>query len=102
MQREQVRPATSGDPGGPPDQRLAFWPTRECDQHAFAGLPRFGDLVLVPVVLQRIVDLVGHPQQCELAQSSEIAYSEVVAECGIDLVETVDVAVRHPAAQRLG
>ena len=54
------------------------------------------------VVLQRVVDLVGHPQQRQLAEGAEVADPEVVAERGVDLLGGVDVAVGHPPAQRLG
>ena len=53
----------------------------------------------VPVEL--LVDLVGQPEQGQLAQGGEVADPEVVAERGVDLLRRVDVAVRHPAAQRL-
>ena len=54
------------------------------------------------VALQRLVDLVGGPEQGELAQRGEVADPEVVAQRGVDLLGGVDVAVRHPAPQRLG
>ena len=60
------------------------------------------DVVRRAVVLHRLVDLVGGPQQGELAQRGQVADPEVVAQRGVDLVGGVDVAVRHPAAQRLG
>ena len=55
-----------------------------------------------PVPVELLVDLVGQPQQRELAQGGEVADPEVVAQGGVDLVGLVDVAVRHPPAQRLG
>ena len=60
------------------------------------------DAVLGAVALQRLVDLVGQPQQGELAQRGEVADAEVVGQRRVDLLRRVDVAVRHPAAQRLG
>ena len=54
------------------------------------------------VALQPLVDLVRQPQQRELAQRRQVADPEVVGERRIDLLGLVDVAVRHPAAQRLG
>ena len=54
------------------------------------------------VVLQRLVDLVGDPEQGQLAQRGEVADPEVVAQRGVDLLGRVDVAVRHPPPQRLG
>ena len=53
------------------------------------------------VLAERLVDPVGDPEQCELAQRREVAGPEVVAERGVDLLGLVDVAVRHAAAERL-
>jgi len=52
------------------------------------------------VALQRHVDLVGHPQQRQLAQRDEVAGAEIVGQRRVDLLGTVDVAVGHPPAQR--
>ena len=57
-------------------------------------------LVIAHVVLQRLVDAVGHPEQRELAQRAEVAFAEVVRERGVDLLGRIDVAVRHPATER--
>ena len=54
------------------------------------------------VLLEADVDLVGDPQQRQLAQRAEVAGPEVVGERGVDLVGRVDVAVGHAPAQRLG
>ena len=54
------------------------------------------------VTLESFIDLVGQPQQGELAQRRQVADPEVVGERRVDLLGLVDVAVRHPAAQRLG
>ena len=59
------------------------------------------DVVLRTVLLQAGVDPVGQPEQREFAQGGQVADPEVVAQGSIDLVRRVDVAVRHPAAQRL-
>ena len=48
-----------------------------------------------------LVDPVGNPEQRELPQRAEVAGAEVVAERGVDPLGRVDVAVRHPAADRL-
>ncbi len=96
--REQIGATARGDTRCSPDQRLALGPTGDRDQNALPRFPRLGDLMLVPVVLQRVVDLVGHPQQRKLAQRCEVADAEVVPECGVDLVGAVDVAVRHAPA----
>ena len=73
---------------------------RDRDQHALARLPRLGDVVALAVALEPLVDAVGEPQQRELAQRGEVARPEVVRERGVDAIRLVDVAVRHPAAQR--
>ena len=91
-----------GDPGGAADQRLALGAAGERDDDALACLPGRGDAVLLAVALQPLVDAVGQPQQGQLAQRGEVAGPEVVAQRGVDLVGLVDVAVRHPPAQRLG
>ena len=60
-------------------------------------------IVLVgAVALQGDLDLVGQPQQRQLPQRGEVARLEVVGQRGVDLLGGVDVAVRQPAAQRLG
>ena len=59
-------------------------------------------VLLGAVALHGDVDLVGHPQQRQLPQRGEVARLEVVRERGVDLLGGVDVAVREPAAQRLG
>ena len=100
---EQV---AAGDPGGdprrPPDQRVALGAAGERDDDPFPRLPGGGDVVLVPVALQSLVDLVGQPEQREFAQRGQVPGAEVVGERRVDLLRRVDVPVRHPAAQRLG
>ena len=56
------------------------------DDDPLAGLPGVVDAVGVQVVLQGLVDLVGEPQQGQLAQRGEVADPEVVAERGVDLL----------------
>jgi hypothetical protein len=51
---------------------------------------------------QLLVNLVGRPQQRQLAQRGQVADAEIVAQRGVDPLRGVDGAVRHPAAQRLG
>ena len=58
----------------------------EGDDDPLAGLPRPGDAVAIAVVLQRVVDAVGDPQQRQLAQRRQVAGPEVVAEGGVDLL----------------
>ncbi len=99
---EQVAGGPGGDAGRPADQRVALRATGETDHDALTRLPGLHDVVLLPVDLQPGVDAIGQPEQRQLAQRGQVAGPEVVAERGIDLVGGVDVAVRHPAAQRLG
>ena len=54
------------------------------------------------VVVELLVDAVGHPQQGEFAQRGEVALPEVVAQGGVDALGRVDVAVGQTAAQGLG
>ena len=91
-----------GDPGRPPDQRVALRAAGQRDHDPLAGLPGARDAVLGPVALQPLVDLVGQPEQGQLAQRGQVAGPEVVGQRRVDLLGRVDVAVRHPAAQRLG
>jgi hypothetical protein len=91
-----------GDPGRPPDDRVALGTAGQRDHDPLARLPGAVDVVRHPVALQPLVDLVGEPEQGQLAQRGQVADAEVVGERGVDLLGLVDVAVRHPAAQRLG
>ena len=103
VHREQVAAGRPGrDPRRPPDQRVALGSAGERDDDPLPRLPGVADVVLGPVPLQSLVDLVGQPQQRELAQRGQVPRPEVVGERGVDLLRRVDVAVRHPAAQRLG
>jgi hypothetical protein len=66
------------------------------------GGPGRFDRVCAAVVVERVVDTVRQPEQCELAQRGEVADPEVRRQRGVDLLGSVDVAVRHPAPQRVG
>ena len=90
-----------GDARAAPQERLALGPAGEGDDHALARLPLAVDAVLGPVELERAVDLVGEPEQRELAQRGEVAEPEVVRERGIDPLGRVDEPAREPVAQRL-
>ena len=57
--------------------------------------------MLVAVKFQPFVDPVGEPQQRQFAQRREIAFAKIAGQGRIDLVGGVDVAVGHPAAQRM-
>ena len=84
--RSRVSPST------PPGQR---------HHDPLPGLPGAGDLVLGAVLLQALLDLVRQPQQRELAQRGQVAHAEVPGQRRVDPLGRVDVAVRHPSAQRL-
>ena len=88
--------------GAPDEQRRRRARPVMRDDDALAGLPRPLDAVRLHVVLERVVDLVGHPEQCELPERGEVAGAEVVGERGVDPLRRVDVAVRHATADRLG
>ena len=70
--------------------------------HPLTRLPGPVDPVSLAVRGERLVDAVGEPEQCELAESAEVAGPEVVAERHVDPLGRVDVAVRHPPPDRLG
>ncbi len=100
---EELRaPASRRDPGRPADQGVTLGPSGEGDDDPLTGLPGGGDAVVPAVPVELVVDLVGDPQQRELAQSGEVAQPEVVAERGVDLLGGVHVAVGEPATQGLG
>ena len=69
---------------GPADQCFGARRAGDRDEDAFPRLPRLGDPVPLAVLPERVVDLVGDPQQRELAQRGEVARSEVVGERGVD------------------
>ena len=58
----------------------------ERDDHPLARLPRVEDAVRGLVLVEGLVDLVGDPHQGQLAERTEVAEPEVVAEGGIDLL----------------
>ena len=70
---EQIGLGPLGHPGRPPDEVLAARRPGDGDDHPLAGLPRPLDALGLHVVLQAGVDLVGHPQQGQLAQGREVA-----------------------------
>ena len=90
-----------GDAGGAAQHRLALRAAGQRDDDPLAGLPDVGDLLVGAVALQGDLDLVGQPEQRHLPQRGEVARLEVVGHRRVDLLRGVDVAVGHPAAQRL-
>src|SRR5262249_40986210 len=75
-----------GRPGGPADEGVAFRAAGQGHHDPLAGLPGRADVVLGAVPAELFVDLVGQPQQRQLAQRGEVADPEVVAERGVDLL----------------
>ncbi len=59
--------AAGGNPGRPAEQRLALRAAGERDDHPLPRLPGVGDALLGPVRVKLFVDLVGQPEQCQLA-----------------------------------
>ena len=98
-QRTPGHPA--GDPGPSAQQHRPLGAAGQRDHHPIPGGPGAADAVLRAVPVQTLLDPVGHPQQGKFAQRRQVALAEVVAQRGVDPVRRVDVAVRHPPAQRL-
>ena len=84
------------------NERLVGGVPGDGDDHPLARLPRGFDAVRGEVVVQALLDTIGDPEQRKLAQSTEVADSEVVRQRGIDALRRVDVAVGHAAPERLG
>ena len=87
---------------GTTDEPVAVGGAGERDEHALAGLPGPVDAVKAPVLVECLVDAVGHPEEGELPERTEVPYAEVVAERGIDPLRGIDVPVGHAPAQRFG
>ncbi len=90
-----------GDPGAPPQERLAFRAARERHDDPLAGLPLAVDAVLSEVALQRLIYFIGQPEERELPECREVAEPEVVRAGRIDPLRRVDVSAGEPVAQRL-
>jgi len=87
---------TGRDAGSPTDEGVTLGASGEGHHHPLARLPGGVDAVLGPVAVELVVDLVGQPQQGQLAQRGQVADPEVVAQGGVDLLGLIDVAVGHP------
>ena len=99
---EQVRVlGPGGDAGRAAQQRVALPSAAEGHHDAFPGLPRHRDVMVGAVAVELLVDLVGQPDERDLAQGGEVADPEVVGQGGVDALTRVDVAVHYPPAQRL-
>ena len=87
--------------GAAPDEAVPARRTRQRHDDPFTRFPRVRDGMAFAVLLERIVDPVGDPQEGELAEGAEIADPEVAAQRSVDPLGRVDVAVRHTTAERL-
>ncbi len=67
--RELAAGAAGRDAGTAAQQGLTLGAAGQGDEHALAGLPTVVDAVLGAVGLERVVDLVGEPEQGDLAQA---------------------------------
>ena len=101
MDGEQVALRPRRHARGAAHEALPVGGAREGDDDPLARLPGPVDPVPLAVVLQRVVDPVGHPEKRELAQGAEVPGAEVVAERGVDALCGIDVPVRHAAPDRL-
>ena len=102
MDADELALGALGDAGGPAHEVIRVGRTGQGHDDPLAGLPRPRDAVTVAVLVQGVVDPVGHPQQGQFTQRRQVARPEVVAERGVDLVGAVDVAVGQPSSQGLG
>ncbi len=100
MHSDQVAARAAGDARRPADQPVAAGRTGECDHDPLTRFPGVGDAVVCQVVLEAVLHPVGHPQQCQLTQRSQVPRAEVVRQRGIDLLRRVHVAVGHAPPQR--
>ena len=101
MHRDQVGVETLGHARRATHEPVAVRRPREGDQHTLARLPGLGDAVTGAVLREALLDPVGDPEERQLAQRSQVAGAEVVAEGGVDALGRVDVAAREPRPDRL-
>ena len=99
---EQVALGPVGHARRSPDEHVAARRAGQRDHDALARLPVAFDAVVFEVLLEVLLDAVGDPEQRDLSQRREVARTEVVRQRRVDALGRVDVAVRHPAPQRLG
>ena len=102
MHADELGAGAHRDARGAAHEVVAARRAGERDEHPLLRLPALGDVVAFAVLLQVLVDAIGDPEQRELAQRREVPDAEVVGQRGVDAVGRVDVAVGHPAPQRLG
>ena len=100
VDHHQLRAGLRCDPEGAPDKGFGLRSAGDGDDDPLARLPRIGDVFVGAVFGERRVDLVGQPQQRQLAQRGEVTLPEVVGQCGVDTLGGVHVAVGQPAPQR--
>ena len=100
VHHHQLRAGLRRDARSPAHQRFGFRSAGYRDDHPLARLPGVGDLLVGAIFRQRGVDLVGKPQQRDLAQRGQVAGAEVIGQRRVDPLRRVDVAVSKPAPQR--
>ena len=94
---DQVALRPRRHPRGAAHEALAVRGARQRDDDTLARLPGPVDAVALAVVLQRVVDAIGDPEERELAQRAEVSRAEVVAERGVDALGR-DRCSRAPCA----
>ncbi len=75
---DEVTLGALGDPCRPPDQVLATRCSRQGHHDPLAGLPCAADAMPLAILGERVVDAVGDPQQCQLAECRQVAGAEIV------------------------
>ena len=96
---EELATRARRHPGGTTDEDLVFRLAGDPDEDPLHRLPRTLDPAGLHVVAERLLHPVGHPEQGELAQRTQVPLAEVVGQGRVDLLGWVDVPVRHAAAQ---
>ncbi len=101
MNGEEVALRTFRHAGCTAHQALSVGGARQCHDDTLARLPGPLDPVPFAILLQRVVDTIGDPEERELAQRSEVPRTEVVPKGCVDPLCGVDVPVRHATADSL-
>jgi len=99
---DELAAAALRDAGCPAHEPFPAFGARQRHDHSLACLPGLADAVTLPILLDSLLDLVGDPEQGELAQGAEVAGPEEVAERAVDAVGRVDVAAGEARSHGLG
>ncbi len=100
VHHHQLRAGLRRDARSPAHQRFRLGSAGHRDDHPLAGFPGVGDLLVGAIFRQRGVDLIGKPQQRDLAQRGQVAGAEVIGQRRVDSFRRVHVSVSKPAPQR--